>query len=212
MICACRHRRQMPRRPPRGLRFRQPDLRSRGAISTLLISTCPGPSACTSLHTYLFVDGLDMVSRSDSRAAGLHPRWLLRPGGPLYPTDAARQVSVATQHRPEAGPASLGIGVRLQGEIVVWTDLMYPGFDGRAIEEVHFHLGQYVAEIERAYAQWGQLDSVEQNSSEVQEPPRPQSTAVALVLDGWPSTPTTSSRVVRIEGPTPMGKAGSDGA
>lgn len=87
-----------------------------------------------------------MVSRSDSRAAGLHPLWLLRPGGPLYPTDAARTVSVATD--------GLGFGVRLHGEIVVWTDLMYPGFDERVVEEVRFHLGQYMGEVERAYAQW----------------------------------------------------------
>jgi hypothetical protein len=30
------------------------------------------------VHTYLFVDGLDVVARSDSRMAGLDPRRLLR--------------------------------------------------------------------------------------------------------------------------------------
>jgi hypothetical protein len=43
-------------------------------MSALLISTCPGPPACTAVHTYLFVDGLDLVARSDSRVASLHPR------------------------------------------------------------------------------------------------------------------------------------------
>ncbi|MDF6042260.1 hypothetical protein LRD69_08795 [Streptomyces sp. JH14] len=36
--------------------------------------------------------------------------------------------------------------------MVIWSDLMYPGLDGRVIEEVRFHLEQYLGEIERAYA------------------------------------------------------------
>jgi hypothetical protein len=49
-----------------------------GAVSTLLISACPGPPSCAAVRTYLFVDGLDVVARSDSRMAGLDPRRLLR--------------------------------------------------------------------------------------------------------------------------------------
>lgn len=103
-----------------------------------------------------------MVTRSDSRAVGLHPRQLLRPGGPLYPTDAARTVHVASQGRSETGPEGLSIGVRLRGEMVVWDELMYPGADAGVIEDVRFHLGQYMGEIERVYAQWGHLGPGEQ--------------------------------------------------
>ncbi|MFJ2592921.1 hypothetical protein [Streptomyces erythrochromogenes] len=71
----------MPRRSPRKLRAGAPG--SPGdAVSTLLISTCPGPPVCTAVHTYLFVDGLDVITRSDRRMAGLAPGLLLRPGGP----------------------------------------------------------------------------------------------------------------------------------
>ncbi|MFI5884879.1 hypothetical protein [Streptomyces sp. NPDC051554] len=121
-------------------------------MSTLLISACPGQPTCAAVHTYLFVDGLDMVTRSDSRMAGLDPRRLLRPGGPLYPTDTQRTVDVATQEQPKPGPGRLTIQVRLRGETVIWSDLMYPGPDGRPIEEIRFRLEQYLGEVERAYA------------------------------------------------------------
>ncbi|GAA3381498.1 hypothetical protein GCM10020367_72980 [Streptomyces sannanensis] len=104
------------------------------------------------MHTYLFVDGLDVVARSDSRMASLGPRRLLRPGGPLYPTDMPCTVDVATQERPNSCPGRLTIRVRLWGDTVIWSDLMYLGLDGRTIEEVRFHLEQYLGEIERAYA------------------------------------------------------------
>ncbi|MPY40242.1 hypothetical protein FNH04_10050 [Streptomyces phyllanthi] len=84
--------------------------------------------------------------------AGLDPRRLLRPGGPLYPTDMPRIVDVATQEQPEPGRDKLTIRVRLRGETVIWSDLMYPGLDGRPIEEVRFRLEQYLGEVERAYA------------------------------------------------------------
>ncbi|MEY2244513.1 hypothetical protein AB8A21_16600 [Streptomyces sp. BF23-18] len=121
-------------------------------MSTLLISACPGPPACAAVHPYLFVDGLDVVARSDSRMAGLDPRRLLRPGGPLYPTDKPRTVEVAAQEQPEPGPGRLTIRVRLRGEMVIWSDLMYPGLEGRVVEEVRFRLEQYLGEVERAYA------------------------------------------------------------
>ncbi|MFE1879657.1 hypothetical protein [Streptomyces diastatochromogenes] len=120
-------------------------------MSTLLISVCPGPPACAAVHTYLFVDGLDVVARSDSRMAGLDPRGLLRPGGPLYPADMPSTVAVASQEQPEPGPDRVTIQVRLRSETVIWSALMYPGHDGRAIEEVRFRLDQYLGEVERAY-------------------------------------------------------------
>ncbi|MFE1312535.1 hypothetical protein [Streptomyces sp. NPDC058755] len=129
-----------------------PDKQSDGAVSTLLISACPGPSVCAAVHTYLFVDGLDLVARSDSSMAGLGPRWLLRPGGPLYPADMPRMVDVAAEEQPDPGPGRLTIRVQLRGETVIWSRLMYPGLDGRAIDEVRFRLGQYLGEVERAYA------------------------------------------------------------
>jgi len=129
-----------------------PDRQSDDAVSTLLISACPGPPTCAAVHTYLFVDGLDVVTRSDSRMAGLDPRRLLRPGGPLYPTDMPRTVDVATQEQPEPGPGRLTIRVRLRGETVIWSDLMFPGLDGKPIEEIRFRLEQYLGEVERAYA------------------------------------------------------------
>ncbi|MEV6378624.1 hypothetical protein AB0M31_04300 [Streptomyces sp. NPDC051773] len=63
-----------------------------------------------------------------------------------------RTVDVATQEQPEPGPDRLTIRVGLRGETVIWSDLMYPGPDGRPIEEVCFHLEQYLGEVERAYA------------------------------------------------------------
>ncbi|MFE6039614.1 hypothetical protein [Streptomyces sp. NPDC056452] len=117
----------------------------------MLIGTCPGPPACTAVHTYLFVDGLDVIGRSDSRAVGLGPDILLRPGGPLYPADAARSVGVASSQ----GHTTLHIRVRLRGATVVWSELTYPGLDDGVIEEVCFDLEQYVGEIARAYGVCG---------------------------------------------------------
>ncbi|MEU0182629.1 hypothetical protein ABZ312_15770 [Streptomyces sp. NPDC006207] len=95
-----------------------------------------------------------MVARSDSRMAGLDPRRLLRPGGPLYPTDMPREVEVAAQGQAGSGPGRLGIRLRLRlrGGTVIWSGLMYPGIDGRPVEEVRFRLEQYLGEVERAYA------------------------------------------------------------
>ena len=84
--------------------------------------------------------------------AGLDPRRLLRPGGPLYPRDMPCTVDVATQEQPEPGPDRLTIRVGLRGETVIWSDLMYPGLDGRPIEGVRFRLEQYLGEVDRAYA------------------------------------------------------------
>ncbi|UUU24623.1 hypothetical protein [Streptomyces sp. DSM 40750] len=61
-------------------------------------------------------------------------------------------MDVATQEQPEPGPDRLTIRVRLRGQTVVWSDLTYPGLDGRPIEEVRFRLEQYLGEVERAYA------------------------------------------------------------
>ncbi|MCX5396738.1 hypothetical protein [Streptomyces sp. NBC_00102] len=107
------------------------------------------------MHTYLFVDGLDVIARSNSSAAGLGPGVLLRPGGPLLPGDAARRVEVA--FLPDAGCApgaavdrAVGFRVRLRGGAVVWDELMYPGWDEEAVEEVRFDLRQYLGELDRA--------------------------------------------------------------
>jgi hypothetical protein len=129
-----------------------PHGQSDGAVSTLLISACPGPPTCAAVHTYLFVDGLDVVARSDTRMSGLDPSRLLRPGGPLYPTDTPCMVDVAAQEQSEPAPDGLTVQVRLRGETVIWSGLMYPGPDGRPIEEVRFRLEQYLGEVERAYA------------------------------------------------------------
>ncbi|MGW3321062.1 hypothetical protein [Streptomyces virginiae] len=142
----------MPRRPPRALRATVPDGRDDYRTSTLLIGACPGPPVCAAVHTYLFVDGLDVVARSDSRMVGLAPRRLLRPGGPLHPTDMPHVAAVAAESGPDPGPDPLTVRVRLRGETVIWSDLMYPGPDGATVEEVRFHLVQYLGEIERAYA------------------------------------------------------------
>ncbi len=144
----------MPRRPPRALRATAPDRQSDSRTSTLLISACPGPPVCTAVHTYLFVDGLDVVARSNSGMAGLHPRQLLRPGGPLHPTDMPRSADVATEVQPGSGPDRLTIRVRLRGETVIWSDLMYAGPDSTTVEEVRFQLEQYLGEIERARTAW----------------------------------------------------------
>ncbi|MFD0567381.1 hypothetical protein ACFQ2M_39565 [Kitasatospora saccharophila] len=107
------------------------------------------------MHTYLFVDGLDLITRSHVGAAGAPPGLLLRPGGPLWPTDRARTVNVAALGRDGSDAPEVEIRVRLRGRNVVWSGLMYPGVDGGAIEEVRFDLRQYAAELERGYACWG---------------------------------------------------------
>ncbi|MFD9317014.1 hypothetical protein ACFWDQ_04755 [Streptomyces sp. NPDC060053] len=142
----------MARRSPREMRATVPGGHSEGAVSTLLVGACPGAPACAAVHTYLFVDGLDVVARSDSRMVGLDPRRLLRPGGPLYPTDMPCEVEVAAREQPEPGPEKLTFRIRLRGGTVIWSDLMYPGPDGRLVEEVRFRLEQYLGEVERAYA------------------------------------------------------------
>ncbi|WP_223835990.1 hypothetical protein [Streptomyces venezuelae] len=129
-----------------------PDRRSDSRTSTLLIGACPGPPVCAAVHTYLFVDGLDVVARSDSTMAGLHPRQLLRPGGPLHPTDTPRSADVAAREPPDPGPDRLTVRIRLRGDTVIWSDLMYAGRDGAAVDEVRFRLDQYLGEIERACA------------------------------------------------------------
>ncbi|SDN08082.1 hypothetical protein SAMN05216259_102549 [Actinacidiphila guanduensis] len=106
------------------------------------------------MHTFLFVDGLDVIARSDSRMVGLHPRQLLRPGGPLYPSEAPRTVSVARREGSEADLGDLRLRLRLRGASVVWSDLMYPGPGHEPIEEVRFPIEQYMAEVQRAYAAW----------------------------------------------------------
>ncbi|MFF8191816.1 hypothetical protein ACF05L_13395 [Streptomyces bobili] len=68
-----------------------------------------------------------------------------------------RMVEVASQVRPELGPGlgpdTLAVRVRLrETSTVVWPELVYPGPDGRVIEEVRFRLDQYVGEVRRAYA------------------------------------------------------------
>ncbi|GLV95240.1 hypothetical protein Slala04_66930 [Streptomyces lavendulae subsp. lavendulae] len=139
----------MPRKSPRRLRADAPT-GPRDTVSTLLIGTCPGPPACTAVHSYLFVDGLDVITRSDRRMAGLAPGLLLRPGGPLHPADTPRTVDVAAEEGPDPGPDRLTVRVRLRGETVVWSDLMFPGAKGMVVEEVRFRLDQYLGEIERA--------------------------------------------------------------
>ncbi|UUY47251.1 PAS domain-containing protein [Streptomyces yangpuensis] len=140
----------MPRRSPRERRAGAPG--SPSALSTLLIGTCPGPPACTAVHTHLFVDGLDVITRSDRRMAGLTPGLLLRPGGPLHPADTPRTVAVAAELGPEPGPDRLTVRIRLRGGTVVWSGLMYPGADETVVEEVRFRPEQYLGEIGRAYA------------------------------------------------------------
>lgn len=123
-------------------------------VSTLLVSVCPGPPICSAEHTYLFVDGLDFIARSNSGAVGGHPSHLLRPAGPLYPTEQRRTVQIATQDEAAGGSPGIEVRVRLRGQIVIWSDLMYPDADGRVVEETRFHLSQYLGEIERGYSEW----------------------------------------------------------
>ncbi|WP_405137582.1 hypothetical protein [Nocardia sp. NBC_01388] len=124
-------------------------------MSTLLISVCSGPSMCSAVHTYLFVDGLDFIARSNSGAVGGHPSRLLRPGGPLYPTEHARIAQVTEQDEASSGSSGVEVRVKLRGQTVIWSDLTYPGADDRVVEEVRFDLSQYLAEIERGYRCWG---------------------------------------------------------
>lgn len=142
----------MPRRSPQLLRTAAPTLWSHGSTCTLLVGDCGGQSPCSAVHAYLFVDGLDLITRSNSGAVGLHPRQLLRPGGPLCPTDTARRVRVASLDPSDPDADGLDIRIRLRGETVVWSELMFPGRKLQPVEEVRFHLGCYLAEIERGYA------------------------------------------------------------
>ncbi|SEM74962.1 hypothetical protein SAMN05414137_1523 [Streptacidiphilus jiangxiensis] len=57
---------------------------------------------------------------------------------------------------PSAG--GLVVRVRLRGQIVVWTDLMYPDLQGKLVDEVRFDLRQYLGEIERAFREWAVAD------------------------------------------------------
>ncbi|QFR02807.1 hypothetical protein F9278_25780 [Streptomyces phaeolivaceus] len=97
-----------------------------------------------------------MITRGDSGMVGLGPERLLRPGGPLCPTDMPRTVEVATRARPEPGPTpesdTLTVRIRLRGGTVIWSGLAYPGPDGGPVEEARFDLAQYLGEIGRAYA------------------------------------------------------------
>ncbi|MFB7368952.1 hypothetical protein ACFC0D_03810 [Streptomyces sp. NPDC056222] len=145
----------MPRKSPRLVRARLSDRQGHDAVSTLLVTACPGPPMCSAVHTYLYVDGLDLIARSFDGATGGHPNQLLRPGGPLYPTDQARNVDVAAQGQGTDAAPTVCIRIRLRGRTVIWGNLMYPGADDGVIEEVRFDLPQYLAEIERGYSRWG---------------------------------------------------------
>ncbi|KOU16577.1 MULTISPECIES: hypothetical protein [unclassified Streptomyces] len=59
-------------------------------------------------------------------------------------------MDVAAEEGPDPGPDRLTVRVRLRGETVVWSDLMFPGAKGMVVEEVRFRLDQYLGEIERA--------------------------------------------------------------
>lgn len=144
----------MPRKSPRLVRAGLSDRQVHDSISTLLVTACPGPPVCGAVHTYLFVDGLDLIARGYSGAAGDHPSQLLRPGGPLYPTDQARSVDVAAREQGFTASA-LCIRIRLRGQTVLWDGLMYPGADDRVIEEVRFDLAQYLAAIDQGFSRWG---------------------------------------------------------
>ena len=63
-----------------------------------------------------------------------------------------RTVDVAVEELPEPGSGSVTIRIQLRGETVIWSGLMYPGVDGRVVEEARFRLEQYLGEVERAYA------------------------------------------------------------
>lgn len=145
----------MPRKSPRLVRASLTDRQGHDSVSTLLTTACPGPPMCSAVHTYLYVDGLDLIARSYNGASGDHPNRLLRPGGPLYPTDQARTVDVVTQELGSNTASEVCIRIRLRGQTVVWDDLMYPGADDRVIEEVRFDLTQYLTAIEHGYSRWG---------------------------------------------------------
>ncbi|MFJ9548616.1 hypothetical protein [Streptomyces erythrochromogenes] len=70
----------------------------------------------------------------------------LRAGAPAGPRDAISTLLIGTC----PGPDRLALRVRLRGETVVWSDLMYPGADNMVVDEVRFRLDQYLGEIERA--------------------------------------------------------------
>jgi len=93
------------------------DQLGRGSVSVLLISVCPGPRLCSAVHTYLFIDVLDLITRSFDGAAGGCPSQLLRPGGLLHPTDQARTVDVAAQDSANGSP-EVYVQVRLRGQTV----------------------------------------------------------------------------------------------
>ncbi|MGW6847385.1 hypothetical protein ACWGCK_01265 [Streptomyces virginiae] len=65
---------------------------------------------------------------------------------------ALRATAPDRRSGPAPSPYPLTVRIRLRGETVIWSDLMYPGPDGTTVEEVRFHLEQYLGEIERAYA------------------------------------------------------------
>ncbi|WP_354644184.1 hypothetical protein [Kitasatospora camelliae] len=156
-----------------------PDRQVCDSVSTLLIGVCPGPPRCSAVHTYLYVDGLDLIARSNGGAVGGCPDRLLRPGGPLYPSDRARTVDVAVQDHASNSSCGVEVRVRLRGQTVIWTDLMYPGADGRVIEEVRFDLRQYLTEIERGYALWGHSAPHVQHGS--------AATGAAMPDRSWPA-------------------------
>ncbi|GAA1957896.1 hypothetical protein [Kitasatospora viridis] len=145
----------MPRKPPGVVRATPPEHPGPAPVSHLLIGTCPGPPACAAVHTYLFVDGLDLIERSHSGAVGIPPHLLLSPGGPLYPTDRARTVTVADPPLGSSNSFGVEIRIRMRGGTVIWSDLMYPGADRAPIWEVRFELAHYLTELERAHSRWG---------------------------------------------------------
>ncbi|WP_392972002.1 hypothetical protein [Streptomyces sp. LN245] len=61
---------------------------------------------------------------------------------------------MADHGRADADPGGLTITVRLQGETVVWSGLMFPDREHGVIEEARFHLAQYLGEIERVHGAW----------------------------------------------------------
>ncbi|MFJ1755045.1 hypothetical protein [Kitasatospora sp. NPDC088134] len=122
-----------------------------GTASTLLLGACPGPPACTALHSYLFVDGLDLITRTNATALGAPPAELLRPGGPLHPADRPRTVRVTVAD----AAAEVRFQLRLRSRTVTWSDLAYPDADGHLVEEVRFDLPRYLAELEHAALRFG---------------------------------------------------------
>ncbi|MFG2391866.1 hypothetical protein ACGFYF_23615 [Streptomyces lavendulae] len=51
-----------------------------------------------------------------------------------------------------AGVGGLAVRVRLRGEAVIWSGLMFPGLGGGVVGEVRFRVGRYLGEVELAYA------------------------------------------------------------